>query len=148
MRESTETIKLQSEWLARIVAAYLWEEMWWLCSFARRWWCLQWGSRGLFNINKIKNPNLGRWNTKRFAGPDGGSWYVNFLRVYLLHTIFVWGVQYLVGKVYSISTTLFEGKACCWQPLAPQKSKKTSFRASKWPRKFGTRKSRKKKLPR
>jgi len=96
------TVKIQSERLARMVETYIWEEMWWLLAFTRRW-LLQWGSKGLFNIRKIQNPNPRRWKSKRFVGPDGGSWYVNF-------------------------------------HVAPRFPKKRLLRASKWLRKFRTRK--------
>jgi len=55
MRECIEIVRLQSEWLPRMLKTYLSEEMWWLHSFTRIWWCLQWGSRGRFNIKKIQN---------------------------------------------------------------------------------------------
>ena len=34
---------------------------------------LQWGSKCLFIINKIQNPNLGRWKANRFVDPVFGS---------------------------------------------------------------------------
>jgi len=49
-KKCTETIKIQSERLARMVASYLWEEMWRLLAFVRRW--LQWGFEGLFTIKR------------------------------------------------------------------------------------------------
>jgi hypothetical protein len=72
MSEMYKVVEIQSERLARMVAAYLWEEMWWILTFTRRW-LLQWGSKGIFNIKKIQNPNLGRWKANNFVDPVLGS---------------------------------------------------------------------------
>ena len=73
MSEMYKTVEIQSERLARMVAAYLWEEMWRLLTFARRW-LLQWGSKGIFNnIKKIQNSNPERWKDNSFVDPVLGS---------------------------------------------------------------------------
>ena len=68
-----KTVEIQSERLTRMVAAYVWEKMQQLRSFAIIWWSLQWGFRGLFNKNKIQNPNPERWKANNFVDPVLGS---------------------------------------------------------------------------
>jgi len=81
MSEMHITVEIQSERLVRMVATYLWEYMWWILTFTIRW-LLQWGSKVIFNINKIQNPNPERWKSNSFVDLVLGSFGVSISRAH------------------------------------------------------------------
>ena len=119
--------------------------MWRLCSFVPSW--LQKRPKGLFNINmkenktlNIQKPNPRSWTVIKCVGP---GWLVDTSTSrehnFCIRTPFRVHDSPLER---SIRGELFDrAKGMPWQPFGPPNCQKTSFRASKRPRKFRTRKT-------
>jgi len=111
--------------------------MWWLLAFTRRW--LQWGSKGIFNINKIQSPNPERWKANNFMDPILGNLVYQLLKgitlacdICLGHNIDRW--KYIIEEIH------FGAQSNPFSIIEVLDPKKTSFKRSKWPQKFKNRK--------
>jgi len=93
--------------------------------------------QGLFNINKIQNPNPERWKANSFVGPVLGSF------VYQLPGGITLAYDLLLERTIAHWKGIYkEYTCCCWSLIVSiiwlWRSLKTLFRASKRPGKFKT----------